>query len=417
MKRLISIFLIFTLIFGVTSCNKKGKEGEENKKTLKVAIMYPEENIGGIYKEIVKEYEKQNPDLKIELTLDLSDESKIKESLTKEDGYDIVGIKRSQLIEYAKTGLITDLTDFIDKNDLRNKLYPINLSYGTFNGKNYGIGDLPITYEWFYNKSIFNKYGIKEPANLKELIDISKKLNSKGIIPISIGAMDRWTLALLFGNITCQTTGIQSFTDNLGSEKKAFENIQGINIAFNTFDKLVKNSIKKNSVDINYMQSVDDFLKGKAAILPTISITKELIETKKPSGFEYGIFETPIQFVDNPMAKVSASGGQILTISSKSSNKDEAEKFLKFLFEQEAQKLFVEKGFISALKTANQLDTVNKRIIISHIEMTNDNSGFLIDNLDLKMADAIGIVLSDMIEGRVKLSEAWDRVLKISFQQ
>lgn len=117
------------------------------------------------------------------------------------------------------------------------------------------------------------------------------------------------------------------------------------------------------------------------------------------------------------MAKVSASGGQILTVSSKSSNKDEAEKFLKFLFEQEAQKLFVEKGFISALKTANQLDTVNKRIIISHIEMTNDNSGFLIDNLDLKMADAIGIVLSDMIEGRVKLSEAWDRVLKISFQQ
>ncbi|MCX7903508.1 MAG: extracellular solute-binding protein [Caloramator sp.] len=417
MKRLISILLIFALLFGTTSCNKKTKEGEEGKKTLKIALMYPEENIGGIYKEIIKEYEKQNPDIKIEITLDLSDESKIKESLTKEDGYDIIGIKRNQLIEYAKTGLIMDLSDFVEKNDLKNKLYPINLSYGMFNGKNYGIGDLPITYEWFYNKSLFQKYGIKEPTNLKELIDISKKLNSKGIIPISIGAMDRWTLALLFGNITCQTTGIQSFTDNLGSDKKAFENIQGVGSAFNIFDRLAKNTLKKSSVDINFMQSVDDFLKGKAAILPAISITKELIESKKPSGFEYGIFESPILFVDNPIAKVSASGGQILTISSKSSNKEEAEKFLKFLFEQEAQKLFVEKGFISSLKTVNQIDTINKRIIISHIEMTNDNSGFLIDNLDMKMADAIGIVLSDMLEGRVRASEAWDRVLKISFQQ
>ncbi|SEG12194.1 ABC-type glycerol-3-phosphate transport system, substrate-binding protein [Caloramator fervidus] len=416
MKKVVSILLMFILLLNFSSCQKIGSKEKEQKK-LKIAIMYPEESIGGIYKEIVKKYEANNPDVKVELILDFSDETKIKEALTKEGEYDIIALKRNQLIEYAKTGLIQDITDFVDRNGLRDKLYPINISYGTFNGKVYGIGDLPITYEWFYNKSLFNKYGIKEPTSLKEFIDISKKFKNVGIIPISVGAMDRWTLVLLFGNITCQTTGIQSFTDNLGSDKKAFENIEGIDEAFNIFEKITKTSIDKNCVDINFMQSVDDFIKGKAAILPSISITKQLIDSKKTAGFEYGVFEYPIIFKDNPISKLSASGGQILALSSKTSNREAAEKFLSFLFSEQAQKLFVEKGYISALKFVNQPDTIIDRTIISHIEMTDDNSGMLIDNVDLKMADAIGIVLSDIIEGRVKAKEAWERVLKISFQQ
>ncbi|WP_160318204.1 ABC transporter substrate-binding protein [Caloramator mitchellensis] len=416
MKKLLSILLVLVFLFNFTSCKKKSGENKEEGKKIKVAIMYPEEQIGSVYKDIVDEYKKLNKDVEVELVMDFSDESKINDSVTK-GNYDIIAVKRSQLIELAKSGLIEDLSDFSEKNELNKKLYPINLAYGKYNSKIYGIGDLPLTVEWFYNKGIFEKYGLKEPKTLKDLTNISQKLNSKDIIPISVGAMDRWTLDLLFGSISCQTTGIQELTESYGADKDSFVNIPGIDEAFNVYEKLVKSSIKKNSIDINFMQSVDDFVKGKAAILPALSATKEIIDSKKSSGFDYGVFESPISFTNVPVSKISASGGQILVIPSKSTNKEEAEKLMNFIFSDEAQKLLVEKGYISPVISSNKGETSISKTIMSHIEMTDDNSGMLIDNLSLKMSDALGIVLSDMIEGRVKSNEAWNRVLKITFQK
>lgn len=416
MKRLICIVIcvLIFLTFIFQGCSKDKKEEKNEKKSLKIAIMYDEKNQGEAYKELIKEFEKNNG-TKIELLYSYNDEKKIEESVNKGD-IDIIGINRGKLIEYAKSGLLFDITDFIDEKKLDKKLYKICIAYGEYNGKNYGIGDMPMNVEWFYNTSIFNKYNIKEPENLKQLIDISSRIKSNKITPIGIGAMDAWTAGVLFSAICSQTVDIKEFTSNYGSDIKSYEKIANIKDAFNIFSKVSNSCIAKESLDINYKKSIEEFVAGKSAILPMGSWAIEAIEQLKPAGFTYNVFEKPVIMTDQYISKYSASAGQVLVIPAKSKNIDEAKKFIEFLFSEGAQKYFTDKGYISSVKTANSSEDNIKSRILLHLEETDDNSIMIIDNMEPDIAQSTTNVLLDIIEKRVQPNEAWSRVLKTAFK-
>lgn len=418
MKKTIVAMLIGIMVFSITvsgcSSSKNKEENKNNKNTINLATFYSTDEQGAVYKEIAAAFEKKEG-IKVQITTDVSDD-KIKEALSGEGGIDIIGLRRDQVIEYARSGFINDLSDFIEEKGLSQKVYNVSLAYGKYNGKTYGIGDMPITLEWFYNIDMLKKYNLKEPENLDDLISIGKTLKSKNLIPVEVGAMDGWTLTALFGAITAQTTGISDLTSSYGGDAKAFENIPGMAKAFEIFGELSNNSIPKNSIDINYRQSVDDFVNGKVAFLPAISTTAKLIEDIKPTGLNYQVLETPVSFVEEPVARISASGGQIIALPSNSKKEKDAKKFLEFLFSEEAQKIITEKGYTAPLIAANNKESKIKGQIANHLEMTNDNSIFLIDNLEAKMGENTTKILQDILEGRVKGSEGWKRVLKLTFQ-
>ncbi|MCX7885160.1 MAG: extracellular solute-binding protein [Caloramator sp.] len=420
MKKFISIILIAILFscFAFSGCSRSSKDKKQGeKKIVKVAIMYDEKNQGAAYKEIAKEFEKNNQDTKVEIMYEFNDENKIRETIFEKGDVDIVGIKRNEVIEFSKSGQLLDITDFIDEKELGKKLYTICLSYGKYNGKNYGIGDMPMTIEWFYNSNMFNKYGLKEPEDIKQLIDLSNKLKSKKVTPISIGAMDGWTLSLLFGYISAQTTGIEEFTSNYGSDEKSYEKIPNINDAFSAFGKLTHYCIPKSSIDINYKKSIEEFVTGKSAMLPAGSWALEAVEQLKPAGFNYQVFEKPVNMAQQTVSKYSASAGQVLVIPSKSKNTETAKKFMEFLFSEDAQKIFASKGYISSLKSVNSSEDEVKRRILMHLDEAEDNSILLLDNMEPNISEAVTNVLQDIIEGRVKPQEAWDRALKTAFKK
>lgn len=412
---IISGVLIVCIFF--SGCSKKDEKKQADKNTLKVAVVYSEKEQGAVYKEIAREFEKKNENIKVEITNDFSDEEKVREVVSEKGDFDIIGIKRNQVIEYAKSGLITDITDFVEEKELNKKLYKICLAYGKYNGKNYGIGDMPMTIEWFYNVDMFDKYGIKEPRSIKELLDVSYKLKSKKITPVSIGALDGWTLTMLFGMITSQTTGTAEMTSGYGSDEKAFDKVPGIRNAFNIFGRIVDISIPQSSSEINYKKSIEDFITGKAAILPTGSWAVETIDQLKPSGFSYQVFESSVNMVEQPLSRYSATSGQVLVIPSKSKNAKLAKEFMEFLFSDDAQKIFASKGYIAPLKSANAGEETIKRRIMSHLESTDDNSIMILDNMEPKMAETTTSILQDILEDRVKPGEAWNRILKITFQK
>jgi ABC-type glycerol-3-phosphate transport system substrate-binding protein len=421
-KRLISIImlaLVGILLLLLSSCSGKDKSStkDEATKTIKFATFYSDKDQGGIYKDIAKEYEKNNKDIKVEVETDFGNEDKIKEAFGTKGDIDIIGIKRNQLIEYAKSGLLADITKVIDENELTKKLYKISLAYGNYNGKNYGIGDLPMSMEWFYNPDIFKRFNIKEPLNLQSLLTIAKKVNANKIIPIGLGAIDGFTINTLFGMITCQTTGVNELTSNYGSDMNAFKKIPNISTAFNIFSKLSGKAVLTNSDEVNYKQSVQDFVNGKTAILPAGSWAIELIDQTKPAGFNYKVFNENVLLTTNPKSLYSVSSGEVLTMPANSKNSKEAEKFLKFLFSDEVQKKFTEKGYVSALISANATENETKKLILKHIEAADNNSIMLMDNLEPTMLDSMTMVLKDELQGRVKPNEAWDRILKFTFQR
>lgn len=415
MKRCLSLIIVIIIAVSFIGCSKKNKE-EKNTTTIKIATFYPDKEQGEIYKAIGKKYEEKNKNVKIQILNDFSDTEKINEEISQKGDIDIIGLKRDQLIQYAKSGLLTDLSDFAEQKALSDKLYKINLAYGTCNGKLYGIGDMPASIEWFYNKDIFDKYNLREPQNISDLIKICSKLKGKKINPVNVGAMDGWTLTEIFGMITSQTTMASNITSAYGSDETAYKNIKGMDEAFDIYGNLTSGCINKNSIDVNYRKSVEDFVTGKAAILPAGSWAEKLIKQIKPAGFNYGVFKKGINFVDTPVTKYSATAGQILVVPAKSKNLKIAKDFIEFFYSEDAQKLFVEKGYTASLKSLNTENSEVDVDIQSHLEAADENSVMLLDNLEPKVAETLTSILSDVLEGTTKPKEAWSRVLKLSFQ-
>lgn len=418
MKRIFAIVMSILCITSFASCSMFKKQ-EESKVKIKFATFYSEKSEKKLvesYKKIIDEYKKKNDKIEIELITDFGEENKVKEAMQNGE-VDLIGLKRQHVIEFAKSGMLEDLTTYFAEKELDKKLYGASIGYGLYNDKIYGYNDMPLTMEFFYNADLFRKYNLNEPKNLKELINISTKLKSKGVIPIEVGGLDNWTLALLFSQINAQTTGSIEVTSKYNTDKNGYISLKNINKSFEIYSQIFSKTVSKGSLDINYRQSIDDFVKGKVAIIPAGAWAKNLIDEIKPANFNYSVFTEPLKFVEEPISMFASAGGQTIVIPQKSSYKKETMEFLEYLLSDEAQKVFVEAGYISPLSSSNKNDNELQNKLLNHLNMTDKNSVVFIDNIPVKMGDTLTRVLLDMAEGRVKANEGWNRIIKFTFQE
>lgn len=414
---ILAVLLTVSLLSSGCTKSKDNKPSDTSTADIKIAVFYNEDEQGKIYKSLAKAYMEANKGSKVEVVYNYSDRDEISRTLSTDGKFDVIGLTRSQLLEYSKSGYLTDISSLSKEMDYENNLYPICLSYGSYNGKLYGIGDMPMTMEWFYNKDIFEKNGISEPKDFNDLKKICKTLKSKGLIPVSLGGMDGWTTSLLLGTITAQAAGSSDLTANYGSDKKAFSSIDGIYDSFDVLGELFSSCIDDDCGKINYIQSIKDFVNGDAAILPALSTARATIDEMKSKSFNYGVFTNGITFIDNAESKYSASAAQVLAIPKNSSKQDDAMDFIKFVFSEEGQKCFKDNKVIAPLKIVNKESNDTVKTILSHLEETNDDSIMFYDNISPDMVSNTDAVLANVADGIVDAKDAWDKILSRTFSK
>lgn len=422
MKKLIIIITsVFFLSIVLSSCGSSNENKSSGPITITFSTFLEDSAQADAYKDIIKEFEAENDNVKVNLQSGSSGyNDTIKNSLEKGKGPDIIGLQRSSMLDYIKQGDLKDLTDWVESSGFKDKLYGVSTGYGKYNNKYYGIGDLPYTTEWFYNTDLFKKAKVSEPKNLDDLISICSKLQAFTQTPIAIGAKDPWSIDTFFGMITAQTVDTNKLSNAyLSNNKGSFTNLQGMNDAVSIVSQLTNPwSVYKDSIDMNYSDSIDKFVKGKAAILPMGSWAVDKIDQMKPKSFNYGVFEAPVKLVDNPNSLYSATATQVITVNQKTAHPDEVMKFLDYLFSEGAQKIFAEKNGISSLKSANSESKDNiKKQILSHLEQTDENSTMYIDNIPSKMMDTTGNILMQLIDDKYKVADVWNLIVNQTFAQ
>jgi raffinose/stachyose/melibiose transport system substrate-binding protein len=114
--------------------------------------------------------------------------------------------------EYAKAGLLKDITADLDKDGWRDTFSPGALAVYSYKGVNYGVPrDMGMVGFW-YNKDLFAKAGIeKPPATWTELLDVVKKLKAAGITPIALGEGDKWPGAFWWEYLAVRIGGQAAF--------------------------------------------------------------------------------------------------------------------------------------------------------------------------------------------------------------
>nr|WP_281011952.1 extracellular solute-binding protein [Pseudothermotoga thermarum] len=63
----------------------------------------------------------------------------------------------------------------------------------------------------WYNKAIFEKYGLKPPTTFDEFFDVAEKLKARGIIPLALGTKDGWEAAHAFETVLIGTLGAEGY--------------------------------------------------------------------------------------------------------------------------------------------------------------------------------------------------------------
>ncbi|MFZ3386281.1 MAG: extracellular solute-binding protein [Candidatus Hydromicrobium sp.] len=114
--------------------------------------------------------------------------------------------------EYAKAGLLLDITSYLDEDGWRDTFAEGALGVYSFEGINYGVPrDMGMVGFW-YNKELFTQAGIDAPpVTWTELLADIQMLKDAGITPIAVGAGDKWPGAFWWEYLAVRIGGQAAF--------------------------------------------------------------------------------------------------------------------------------------------------------------------------------------------------------------
>ncbi|MGN0434515.1 MAG: ABC transporter substrate-binding protein [Bilifractor sp.] len=185
------------------------------KKEIKILAIWAEDSTEGkIINELTQKYiDEVNPNFSFEYEYvaqaDLS--SKISTLVASDDLPDVfvysAGKPLQQLIESDKVVNISEALDKVGESDC---LLPAAKSSLLGLSNTDDLYDLPfgLNIEGFwYNKSVFEKAGVKVPETWDEFLKVCDTLKSKGIQPLATGGADKWPTTRLVNAYAYRSMG------------------------------------------------------------------------------------------------------------------------------------------------------------------------------------------------------------------
>jgi len=328
--------------------SEKKPKAQDQKITLEV--LNPKVEISIQFEQMVKEYEKKNPYVKINILTyggGANYLAELKARFATNKGPDIFpNGGYEDAIAWKRY-----LEDMSDQPWVKN-VYDAALEPMTMDGKIYGM---PINFEGYgfiYNKDLFAKAGIDTlPKTLTELKIAAEKLHSIGITPFSVGYSDSWFFVLLMNIVFAQQEDPDAFIQALND---GTETIKG-NEKFEDLIQLLDLTIQYGNNDFlttDYNAEVTLFATGKAAILKQGNWAQSKIDKITPN-MNIGFLPIPIN--DDPRndaLAVGVSNNWAVNKETTPEKKREAKKFLNWMVSSEQGKTFMKEQFhfISAFK-------------------------------------------------------------------
>jgi raffinose/stachyose/melibiose transport system substrate-binding protein len=250
----------------------------------------------------------------------------------------------------ADAGLLMDLS----QQPFAQRIVPSILSAQEYKGKAYTIPTGVSYYTGvYYNKSIFQQYGLSVPTTWTQFLDLAHSLQSKGVTPLGIGGKDSWPaglsmLAAVQGAYPKQADREQ-LAENLWSHKTSLTDPGQVAILQKV--QTIYGLAQKNFAGDAYTNLPAEFASGSFAMVSDGTWDQTTLAQAVGSKFDMGYFPLPTSqtAADNAML-----GGKVelrLAVPTSASNKSAALAWLDFFTRPDNYKLFqAQAGFAPAVQ-------------------------------------------------------------------
>ena len=291
------------------------------------------------FEKLVLAFEAKNPNIDVQVSTIAHEEYKnsLRIWLASNNPPDVITWFAGERAKYfVDKGLIMDISDVWAEAGLKTKYPKAFQSISYFNGKAYF---LPNNWYWwgmFYRKSIFQKYGLKEPKTWDEFMAVNKTLKSNGVTPIAIGAKYPWTAAAWFDYLDMRVNG-QKFHMDLMAGKVKYNDPKLLKV-FAKWRELIDNKyFIDNAASYDWQNALSFMVKGDAAMY----LMGQFILDAVPANIkeDIGFFRFPIIDAKVPIAEDTPTDGYM--IPKKAKHPKAAKEFLKFLAGKEGQEIFI----------------------------------------------------------------------------
>lgn len=358
MKKL-SIIIIMFLSIILTGCTKISNN--TSVKTVKFSSWGSQSELV-VLKNLIKEFETENPDIKVELIhIPQNYFQKLHLLFASNLAPDVIFINNIYAPIYIKANLLEDLSPYF-KEELNNKtFYEKPVKSFTYDSKIYAIPRDVSNLVIYYNKDIFNKKKIPFPTknwNMNDFIKISQSLCDKNTFAINFETNSLYWLYYLESN------GGGILSDD--SKKVIIDSNESLEALQLYSDLVNKYEVAPTKAQIASKTGAQMFIQGNLAMY--LGGRWMVPKFREATSFDWDIVNFPVSTKGQVL--VDSSGW---AISKNSKDKENSIKLIKFL----ASKKSIEKFSQSGLIIPARIDVANSKSFLSENQKPKNSKCFL----------------------------------------
>ncbi|WP_392966831.1 extracellular solute-binding protein [Streptomyces sp. LN245] len=361
-----------------TSCGGSDS-GSPDGRTLKLwHYEGPDSAMGVAWKEAIKEFEAQHPGVQVKF------EEKGFEQIQKTAPMVLNSNDAPDLMEYnkgnatagllSKQGLLTDLTAEAGRRGWDKKLsagvrttsqYDTNGVMGS--GKWYGVPNYAEYTMVFYNKDLFEKYGIAEPATYDELVSAMDTFVAKGVTPLANAGAEYMAQQYLYQLALSRADRSWVDTYELYKGKADFHDTAWSYAADTFADWVKKGYISKRSSGTKAEDAGVSWIQGKSPILFSGSWWYGRFESEATFDWNSGLF---------PGSNLTlGSGGNLWVVPKGAENKELAYDFIDITMSKKIQNLLGNKGGVPVAADTSAITDARTKTLIADYNTLSGRDG------------------------------------------
>ncbi|MDA7857865.1 extracellular solute-binding protein [bacterium] len=268
------------------------------------------------------------------------------------DIYGILGETRS-FASFIKSGYVVDLTEHMNENggQWKKKLFKKAIAVNEFLPENefgvkpgiYGVPIDVMNIQMLYNKSLFKKAGLdpeKPPRRWKEFLAYGKKLKDAGIQGFVSGWGEIWLIDCLANNYAYNIMGKEKILATIRG-KVPYTDKDWIRV-FKLFEEMRNAGILTRGIVTMVNKKAEQVFSNQQAAFAFNGSWCVNVYAEMNPNLNYGAMLPP-KVSDKYPLRIWGGAGSSFMVNTKSKNKEESIKFLKWLTDKEQQIFLAQK--------------------------------------------------------------------------
>ncbi|TDL80585.1 ABC transporter substrate-binding protein [Peribacillus frigoritolerans] len=386
MKKKLSSYIVIGLVLALAlmGCSSNETSGGGKDGVTEISFIHWRGEDAEVFKELISKFEKENPKIKVDMTIYPSEEYQSTAQTILRDGStgDIfTSFPGSQFEIIKKAGLFADISN----EEFVGKFSENLIEAGKADGKQLAVPLQLVYNQPVYNKGIFEKLGLQPAKDWEGFLALCEELKKNGYIPIAFPGADIGPGQLMNTMMMNNAPDEEIFTKLMAGDAKLTDEWWVKTLS--QFKELVdKGYITKEALGTKHDGAIALMAQEKAAMLASGSYAMAGIKQQNPD-IKLQLL-APITVAESE-AKYEGvhTTTFMLAVNSKSEKQEAAKKFISFLTEKENAEDYANKtGQHVTLNDVAYESEELKETAVWMEKNTRFQPRFLIPNADVEKA-------------------------------